>query len=88
VSLLSGDLAHDARNVELLLRTMDELYAVRGLEELVRVVLDRTLELLSADRAALLLSGPGGLEAAVARGAGGLDLAADEVLTQSLPDRG
>jgi transcriptional regulator with GAF, ATPase, and Fis domain len=87
-SVLSGDLLRDQRNVELLLRTVDDLYGTASLEELLRTIVDRAILLAGGDRGAILLAGPGEtLEAGVARDSGGRDLPPEQTLTRSLPAR-
>jgi transcriptional regulator with GAF, ATPase, and Fis domain len=87
-AVLSGDPERDVRNVEMLLRTIDELYSAHDLDEILRKVIDRTIELAGADRGALFLSSPQGtLEIAVARDSAGHDLPPQQALTRSLPGR-
>lgn len=87
-TMLSGDVERDSRTVEILLQTLDELYATTSVESVLRTIVDRAMLLADADRGAILLSRDGeGLEAAVARSRDGEDLAPDEVLSRSLPQR-
>lgn len=74
--------------IDLLLRTIGELYAMEDLKELLRTIVDRAVLIAGGERGALLLANPdGALEAAVARNAQGEDLPLDESVTQSLPKR-
>ena len=50
----------DARNIDLLLQTFDDLYASEDLQELLRTIVDRTILLAEADRGALLFAGRAG----------------------------
>jgi pSer/pThr/pTyr-binding forkhead associated (FHA) protein len=87
-TMLSGDVERDSRTVEILLQTLDELYATTSVESVLRTIVDRAKLLADADRGAILLSRDGeGLEAAVARSRDGEDLAPDEILSRSLPQR-
>jgi transcriptional regulator with GAF, ATPase, and Fis domain len=86
--LLSGDLTRDARNVERLLQILGDLCRTWETEQLLRRIVDRAIEVVGGDRGAMLLAaGDGELEAAVARDASGQDLASEQVLTRTLPDR-
>jgi transcriptional regulator with GAF, ATPase, and Fis domain len=86
--LLPAPSRWDERSVELLLKTVGELYGSEELGALLRTIVDRALLVAGGERGALLLAGAGGvLEAAVARSAGGEDLPLDEALTRSLPKR-
>jgi transcriptional regulator with GAF, ATPase, and Fis domain len=85
-TVLSGDLERDTRTVEILLRTIDDLYATPSIDAVLKTIVDRALLLTGAERGAILLSGDGSLlDAAIARSHDGHDLSADEVLTRSLP---
>jgi transcriptional regulator with GAF, ATPase, and Fis domain len=89
-SRLDADLAGrdvpGAGSVELLLRTVGEIYGAESLDELLRTIVDRTIRVAGADRGALLLAGPGGgLEVVLARDRGGSDLPPDQSLTRSIP---
>ena len=87
-TMLSGDVERDSRTVEILLQTLDELYATTSVESVLRTIVDRAMLLADADRGAILVSRDGeGLEAAVARSRDGEDLAPDQVLSRSLPQR-
>jgi transcriptional regulator with GAF, ATPase, and Fis domain len=87
-SVLSGDVERDARNIDLVLRTIGDLYGPDDLPQLLRTIVDRTVLLAGADRGALLLEGGGeALEIAVARDADGQDLPPDQILTRALPGR-
>jgi transcriptional regulator with GAF, ATPase, and Fis domain len=78
----------DGGSVELLLKTIGELYGSEDLGALLRTIVDRALLVAGGERGALLLAGEGGvLEVAVARGSGGEDLPLPESLTRSLPKR-
>jgi transcriptional regulator with GAF, ATPase, and Fis domain len=83
---LGLETGRDSRNAEILLRTLEDLYGLEDLGELLRAIVDRAVELCGADRGALLLAGAqGALEAGVARDAAGRDLPAEQELTRSLP---
>ena len=87
-TVLSGDLERDARTVEILLQTIDDLYATPSIDAVLKTIVDRALLLTGADRGAILLSGDGSLlDTVVARSRDGTDLAADEVLSRSLPQQ-
>ena len=87
-AVLSGDLERDARTVDILLQTIDDLYATPSIDAVLKTIVDRALLLTEADRGAILLSGDGALlDTAVARSRDGDDLAADEVLSRSLPQQ-
>jgi transcriptional regulator with GAF, ATPase, and Fis domain len=87
-AVLSGEPGRDARHVDLLLRTIGELYATEELNGLLRTIVDRSILVAGGERGALLLAGPdGALEVGVARDAEGRDLAPEHVLTRSLPAR-
>lgn len=87
-SALTGDPARDGRNVELLLRTVGDLYGSETVDALLRTIVDRAIALAGGERGALLLGdGSHELEAAVARDAAGHDLATGDVLSRSAPER-
>lgn len=87
-SVLTGDPVRDGRNVDMLLRTVGDLYGSESLDALLRTIVDRAIDLAGGERGALLLSNDRReLEAAVARDAAGHDLADDDLLSRSVPER-
>jgi transcriptional regulator with GAF, ATPase, and Fis domain len=87
-SVLSGDPGRDSRNIDLVLRTISDLYASSSLDELLCTIVDRTMLLAGADRGALLLAGEGEqLEAVVTRGLDGRKQPPEQFLSRSLPSR-
>ncbi len=87
-SALTGDPERDGRNVDLLLRTVGDLYGSEGVDALLRTIVDRAVGLAGGERGALLLGdGQRALEAAVARDSNGRDLATDDLLSRSVPER-
>jgi hypothetical protein len=88
-SVLTGDPARDARNVSLLLETVDDLYGAPDLGELLRTIVDRAIEIGTGERGALLLRAgtEGRLERVAARDRMGNDLAPELALTRTIPAR-
>ena len=58
-TMLSGDVERDSRTVEILLQTLDELYATTSVESVLRTIVDRAMLLADADRGAILVSRDG-----------------------------
>jgi transcriptional regulator with GAF, ATPase, and Fis domain len=87
-AILSGEHERDERTVGILLQTIDELYGTSSIDGVLTTIVDRAMVLTEADRGAILVCGDGSrLEAAVARSRDAEDLAADEVLSRSLPQQ-
>jgi Nif-specific regulatory protein len=84
----TGDSERGVRHLDIVLRSVGDLYGSEDLGALLRTIVDRTLSVAGGERGALLLAAPGrGLEVVVARTSEGLDLPLDQSLTRSLPER-
>lgn len=76
--ILTGDAEKDRRNVQILLDSVEELYGLRSLDELMRSAVDRAIRVTGAERGMLLLTDAEGvLKTRVARSSAHEDLPLD-----------
>ncbi len=72
---LTGDIARDRRNVDLLLGAVEQMHGGLTEEEILTSAVDSAIELTGGERGALVLAdGKGGLSVLLARGSGGKSL--------------
>ena len=77
-NFLTGDPDRDHRNVEILLESVEALYGTHELDTLMRLAVDRAIEVTGAERGLLLVENEQGeLETEIARAANAEDLPLD-----------
>jgi serine phosphatase RsbU (regulator of sigma subunit) len=82
----AGD--YELRRLELVLETIQAVHSVRSLDEILRLIVDATIELTGTERGFIMLRGAGGqLEHRIARRGDGADLTDDLTISRRLAER-
>lgn len=86
--IVTGDPGRDYRNVSLLLETIFSAHEIRGLDELLQLVVDRLIKIADAERGILYWVSEGDdIEIAVARSRAGEDLKEVDGTSKSIPHK-
>jgi serine phosphatase RsbU (regulator of sigma subunit) len=83
---LTGDSDHDQHCFRALLATVSEVLGATDLDELLRRLVDHTVQTTGTERGILLLRRDGGLGVSIARDRKGMDLGKSLALSRSVPE--